>query len=86
VLVHWAACHLGRAPRERRTARWASVPCRYSLNRWARPLQTTVAQDCPAAETVPRRPVVHRRSPPAIVIHRIADDRPIRFLIRNLTA
>jgi hypothetical protein len=33
-----------------------------------------------------RGPVVHRRSAPSIVIHRIADDRPIRFLIRNLTA
>ena len=41
----WAACHLGLAPRGRRTARWASVPCRCFLNRWARPFPTTVAQD-----------------------------------------
>jgi hypothetical protein len=32
------------------------------------------------------RPVVHRRSALALVIPRIADDRPIRFLICNLTA
>jgi len=40
-----AARHRGRAPRGRRTARWASVPCRCFLNRWARPFPFTVAQD-----------------------------------------
>jgi hypothetical protein len=40
-----AACYLGLAPRGRRTAHWASVPCRCFLNRWARPFPTTVAQD-----------------------------------------
>ena len=40
-------------------ARWASVPCRCLLNRWARPFPTTVAQDWLAADRV-LDPVVHR--------------------------
>jgi hypothetical protein len=49
-------------------------------------ISTTVAQDCPSAETVPysRCPQTPLRR--QIVIHRLADDRHIRFLIRKLTA
>ena len=62
----WAAGYLGLAPRGRRTARWASVPCRCFLNRWAHPFPTTVAQDSLPAD--PWDPafsplVVHRCSP-----------------------
>jgi hypothetical protein len=67
------------------TARWASVPCRCSQNRWARPFPTTVAQECPAAETALLQLAVHRNTAPPIFVHRFSDCRLIRLLIRNLT-
>ena len=76
----WAAGYLGLAPRGRRTARWASVPCRCFLNRWARPFPTTVAQDCLAADTWLSTGSTRCQ----LTVHRFAVRRTIRHRVRNL--
>jgi len=80
----WAACHPGRAPRGRRTARWASVPCRCSLNRWARPFPFTVAQDLLHADPCRSGVFPQRAFRDASAVHRFAVGRTFRSRIRKL--
>ena len=48
-------------------------------------ISTTVAQDCPAAETADPTGCPQERPTSSIAIHRFADCRRIRLPVRNLT-